>query len=132
MSKKLLLTWAPIVLGILVIVTPYIISPVCSGLLELKSGKLVYMKCHYSAQAEILLGSILLLTGIIQAFFKKGKSALGLMMAILGLAIIIVPQQFMIGVCLSNDMSCRQTLLWLIGEGLAIMAVGLVIWKEYR
>jgi len=131
-AKKSWLKWVPLLLGILVLLTPYIIAPVCAGFLELKVGRLVPMKCHWTAQAELLLGGMLVLTSLLLFTKVKGKSLIGIFIAILGLGILLLPQQWVIGVCLSPEMSCRTTLLWLVGEGLLVMASGVLIWKTFK
>lgn len=120
--------WLPLLLGVLILLTPYLLAPVCTDLLELKSGKLVYMKCQYSARAVMLLGGMLILNGLLLFTKIKGKKIIGLVISIIGLAIILIPQQWVIGVCLNETMSCRTTLKWFYVEGILTILAGLWIW----
>ncbi len=119
--------WVLFLLGILIILTPYQLAPVCTDFLELKSGKLVYMKCQYSARAVILLGGMLILNSLLFFTKTKGKKTMGISIAIIGLAIILIPQQWVIGVCLNETMSCRTTLIWFCVEGFLVILLGLGI-----
>lgn len=117
--------WILLLLGVLIILTPFQLAPVCSDFLELKSGKLVYMKCQYSARAIILLGGMLILNTCLLFTKLKEKKIVGISVAIIGLAIILIPQQWVIGVCLNETMSCRTTLLWFYAEGILAVLLGL-------
>lgn len=113
-----------IVIGVIVLLTPYFIAPVCQGLLELKIGTFMYMKCHYTAQVELLFGVLLAITGFLA--HKMGNSrTLGVMIVCLGVFVVLIPQQWVIGVCMKDTMPCRTTLVWLTVEGIVAALAGL-------
>jgi pheromone shutdown protein TraB len=60
---------------------------------------------------------------------KIEKRWLGAIVALIGLATILVPQAWVIGICAKDTMSCHTTIWWLYVEGLLTMALGLGIWS---
>lgn len=120
----------PALLGLVLMLTPYKIAPVCSGLIELKSGNMAFMKCHYTAQAELLLGALLLCVGMMILLPKIEKRWLGAVIALIGLCTIIVPQPWCIGICANNMQECHNSLRWFYGEGLLTIGMGLGIWSK--
>ena len=114
------------VLGLLIVVTP-IFLPVCQGLLELASGKQVPMRCHWTARAEMLLGVLILIVGLMIAFLKNPgeRRRLHHQVAILGTATILTPL-FIIPTCINPDMACNvATKPALIILGGIVLLVGL-------
>ncbi len=95
------------VLGLLIVITP-IVLPVCEGLLELANGKQVPMRCHWTARAEMLLGVLLLIVGLMVTFLKNPgeRQRLHHQVGFLGLATILTPL-FIIPTCTSPDMPCN-------------------------
>lgn len=126
--RKLLLR-LPVLLGFIMLLTPYVLAPVCDKLIELKSGAMVFMKCHYTGQAELVLGALLICVGLMLFLPKIEKRWLGAVVALIGLATILVPQAWVIGICAKDTMSCHTTARWLYVEGLLTMAIGLGIWS---
>ncbi|AGA67720.1 hypothetical protein Desdi_0160 [Desulfitobacterium dichloroeliminans LMG P-21439] len=112
-----------VVLGILIALTPFQLVPVCQRLLELTSGKMVHMRCHYTGQAEIFLGILITLVSLIYFFNKSlpAQKSLGGVLVLLGIAVIILPTNLGIGVCM-NPMECHTTakLLYVLG-GLSVV-----------
>ena len=93
-------------LGLLIILTP-VLLPVCQGLLELANGNKVPMRCHWTAQAEMILGGLILIAGLIQHFMTKYDThSLNLQMAFMGLAVFFIPL-FLIPTCTNPDMACN-------------------------
>jgi len=115
-----------VVLGLLIVVTP-IILPVCQGLLELASGKQVPMSCHWTARAEMLLGVLVMIVGLMIAFLKNPgqRQRLYHQVALLGAATILTPI-FIIPTCMNPDMACNiATKPALIILGGIVLLVGL-------
>lgn len=115
-------------LGALVALTPFQLAPVCNRLLELTTGRMVHMRCHYTGQAEVFLGIIALIIGIM-VFANKNPAVyknLGLVMAIIGVAVILLPTNLGIGVCM-NPMECHTTAKVLYVLGGLLLADGLVL-----
>ena len=114
------------VLGLLIVITP-IILPVCTGLLELANGKQVPMRCHWTARAEMLLGVLVMIVGLMIAFLKSQdeRRRLHHQVAILGAATILTPL-FIIPTCMNPDMACNvATKPALIILGGIVLLVGL-------
>lgn len=116
-----------IVLGIIIVFTPYVLVPVCHGLVELKSGMMAFMRCHYTAQVAILIGALIIVSGLLLVFKKEETFTGGLLASFLGLALFLVPQSWMIGVCPAVGMACSATKTVLMIEGAVAFLVGLVI-----
>jgi len=115
------------ILGSLIVATP-IILPVCQGLLELANGKRVPMRCHWTAQAEMLLGALVLVVGLMITFLKTPgeRRRLHHQTAILGAATILTPL-FIIPTCDNPDMACNvATKPALIILGGIVFLVGLI------
>jgi len=114
------------VLGLLIVLAPTLL-PVCQGLLELANGRQVPMRCHWTARAEMLLGVLVLIVGLMIAFLKtpEGRQRLHHQVAILGAAIILTPL-FIIPTCDNPDMACNvATKPALIILGGIVLLVGL-------
>lgn len=111
------------VLGLLIALTPFQLAPVCQRLLELTSGKMVHMRCHYTGQGEVFLGITIVLVSLIYLFSRtlSAQKSLGGVLMILGLIVIILPTNLGIGVCMS-PMECHTTatVLYVLG-GLIII-----------
>lgn len=130
-----ILLYVPLILGLLVFLTPEVLVPVCTELVEMKSGALRPMRCAYAAKAEMLLGALLMVTGLLIILYRKTTklvAALGLIVSAIGIAIILVPQSYIIGVCMHHTMPCRETQKWLVAEGALAIATGLLLWYRYR
>lgn len=120
-----------ILAGLATILTPFHLAPVCQKLLELKTGNMVHMRCHYTGQAEVFLGVIILVAGLLLALAQDSKTrkSLGKLLALLGLLVIIIPTNYGIGVCL-QPMACHITarVLYLLGG--ILFASGLIVHLE--
>ncbi len=95
------------ILGLLIILVPQFILPVCEGTLVTDAGKEVPMKCHWTAQAEILTGLMILAAGVLSLVVKKdgGRMASGIFAALGGLCALLLVTS-VIGVCMNPAMSC--------------------------
>jgi hypothetical protein len=115
------------VLGVLAALIPRAIFPVCSDMIELMNGKTLYMKCHWTAMAELLVGILIIFDGILIVGFTKyeTRAALSIMLFLLGLAVVLIPT-VVIGMCETVTMACRiGTKPALIVSGVITMLVGL-------
>lgn len=116
-----------IILGGLVALIPKLIFPVCTDMIELMNGKTLFMKCHWSAMAEILMGILIVLNGIMLILFRKREAnmALGMVLFFLGLSVILIPT-VIIGMCQTVTMACRVgTQPALVVAGVIVMIVGI-------
>jgi hypothetical protein len=93
--------------GLLVAATP-LVFPVCQGLLKLENGNTVPMRCFWTARAELLLGALVLLTGLVTVFTRsaEGRQRLNHILALLGLAVVLTPL-LLIPTCANPDMLCN-------------------------
>ncbi len=110
MNKNRISALLLIIVGILQILVPVYLLPVCSKTLELVSGNTVPMKCHWYANGVCLMGVILLLQAVIKLWDKcngAGKSC-DLFLIITGMATILLGTDFVIGVCSGTRMACHM------------------------
>ena len=70
-----------IIAGIEIIVAVFMwlvvtkISPVCSGMLDLVSGKQVHMKCYYASVVFVFIAIVLLINGVVSLLVKPSIGA---------------------------------------------------------
>lgn len=115
-------------LGVLVTLIPEVIFPVCTDMIELMNGKALYMKCHWTAMAELLVGGLIIFDGILLVAFKKYETrlALSILQFLLGVSVLLIPT-LLIGMCETAAMACRVgTEPGLIVVSAIIMAVSIV------
>ncbi|MEW6622164.1 MAG: DUF4418 family protein [Bacillota bacterium] len=120
-------------IGILIIFTPFHLAPVCQGLLELTNGKMVPMRCHYTGQAEVYLGILIVFTALL-LFLSKSyavKKSLALILVALGIVVILLPTKLGIGVCMS-PMECHTTAKFLYTLGALLIINGLAAQFVYE
>ncbi len=96
--------------GIMVMIIPRFILPVCTYkgfFVTTASGANIPMKCHYAMISEVLLGTILVLTGLIFFFVSSRQSIMALsgLVGWISILIIMVPVYFP-GVCGNMKMPC--------------------------
>jgi hypothetical protein len=112
--------------GLLVILIPTAIAPVCEALVETKGGMFVPMRCHYTARTELAIGALLALAGAL--LFALGRErraglALSTLVAALGVVTILVPT-VLIGTCGNPTMECNvatRPALVLLGAGILLL-----------
>lgn len=97
-----------IVLGILVALIPTVLFPVCTDMIELMNGKTLFMKCHWTAMAELVMGILIVMAGILLISFKKPETrlALSIMVFLFGLVALLFTT-VVIGMCMTATMACR-------------------------
>lgn len=95
-------------LGILVALIPEVIFPVCTDMIELVNGKTLFMKCHWTARSELVIGLLIIFDGILLIGFRKREvsTALSIMLFLLGLSGLLIPTA-LIGMCKTDAMPCR-------------------------
>lgn len=103
----------------------YVLAPVCTKLVELASGNMTYMKCHYTSQVATIIAIIIFIVGVERMFnsnnFKFLIISLGLLMIIITLKVPFVP-----GVCKLNTMACNSTILWIRISGVISIIAGIM------
>jgi hypothetical protein len=117
-----------IVLGILLVVSPWTIAPVCevNGMYaQLANGKTLPMPCGWTARAEVGMGVLTILAGLLLTFSQSAetKRMIGLFSVALGVLTILFPL-YITKMCALADHPCNLlTKPVLVILGIAIIAV---------
>ncbi|MDR2247104.1 MAG: DUF4418 family protein [Treponema sp.] len=104
MKNRIVSGSAVIIFGLLIALGPQFLFKVC----PVVDG--MYMKCHWSARAEIGIGGPLITgLGIALIFFANPKIRLGLTIGIFlsGVLALLIPHA-LIGGCVMHTMPCRK------------------------
>lgn len=118
-------------LGVFVAIAPHYLFPVCeySGFsVETATGRLIPMRCLYTAYAESGIGAAIIAVGAIQMVSGQSETrkALSIVSAVLGILVILFPI-YLIGVCRTPTMPCRTgTQPTLIVLGVSIIVVSAI------
>jgi len=103
MKKQIICGAAVIILGLLIALGPQFIFKVC------KHGEDGYPHCHWSAQAEIGIGFLIIALGACMIVFTDTKTHLGLVIGtFLASIIALAVPNFLIGGCGMMTMQCRK------------------------
>ncbi len=100
--------------------------------ITLQNGRPIPMKCSWTAKAEIAVGVPLAVAGALMAISRKKESLrnLALIGIVLGIFVILLPTDAMIGVCKSN-MDChnimKPTLIVLGAVAIGICLASLIV-----
>jgi hypothetical protein len=110
-----------IILGLLAALGPQTLFSVCGA----HEGK--FMKCHWTAQAELGIGLVIAILGLLLILFDSRQLRIGISIGILlnGILVLLLPNA-LIGVCGSQQMKCRsltQPALNILGVLVALAAV---------
>jgi uncharacterized membrane protein YczE len=117
-----------VVLGILLVVSPWTIAPVCevNGMYaQLANGKTLPMPCGWTGRAEIGVGALTLFAGVLLAFAQSAetKRMIGLFGVALGVIAILFPL-YITKMCALPDHPCNLlTKPVLVILGIAVLAV---------
>jgi len=125
-----------VLLGIVVILTPWIIFPVCEmqGLfLKTASGTNFPMTCGWAARAETGVGALIMVAGglLIARSTTETRQAVGIFSIAMGALVILLPT-VLIGMCKMAEHPCRMTTLpalELLGV-IVIIIGGYLVWKR--
>ena len=104
-------------LGVIVVVLALMAAVVpqftdCSDLLQSANGRTTFMKCHWTALAELGAAVPLIAVGFMMTAFNRRKQTtqvLSIMGIILGAFVIMLPN-YLIGVCATPTMVCRTAM----------------------
>lgn len=119
MKNKVIFSVLYVVLGILTVLAPTVIFPVCAGDMG--------MRCTYTGHAEVGLGLLLAILGLVSLFLQE-KVRAGISIATVGIGgFVIALPVGLIGVCGSNMMKCNvATRPLLVVLGVLIILVSLI------
>ena len=100
MKNRILFAAAFILLGLLVILAPTVLFPVCES--EMK------MACFFKKKAEIGVGLVIAALGVIYFFLKNKDIRLGISIAqFLNAGLVLAFPAKLTGLCKMSDMACR-------------------------
>jgi hypothetical protein len=104
MKNRIILGGGEIIFGLLLALGPQFLFKVCG--LTADGG---FMRCHWSAQAEIGVGALIAALGLAYVFFASPKTRLGLTIGVFLAAVLalLVPH-VLIGGCKMHSMACRK------------------------
>jgi hypothetical protein len=125
-----------ILLGIIIILTPWVIFPVCEmhGLFaETKTGTKLPMPCGYTGRAETGIGALIVVSGgvLIARKTQDTKQVVGVFSIATGVLVILYPT-VLIGMCKLADHPCRQLTIpafEILGAAVIIIG-GYLLWKK--
>ena len=124
------------ILGIIIILTPWVIFPVCEvhGLfVETAAGMKLPMPCGYSARAETGMGALIAVAGglLVARWTPETRQAVGVFSSAAGVLVILFPVA-LIGMCRLADHPCRLlTLPALEILGIVVIIIGgYLLWKR--
>lgn len=119
MKKKIFLGIFIFALGLLIAAGPFTIFHVCRP-----EDPQMPMTCRWTARAELGLGGIISVLGLLSAVSASEKVRLGLYIsaALNGAAAFLIPN-FLIGVCSGKHMQCHAVAL----PALSILSAGVFI-----
>jgi hypothetical protein len=124
-----------VLLGIIIILTPWIIFPVCEmegSYVVTSTGMQLPMTCGWSARAESGIGALIVIAGglLIARSTKETRQAVGIFTIAMGALVILFPT-FLIGMCKVATHPCRMTTLPAL-EILGVIVIivgGYLVWK---
>lgn len=117
MKNRIVFGGLTTILGLLIALIPAFIFPVCDV------GDMP-MKCHWSAQAELGVGIIIFVLGILLIAFKSKHFQLGISIASIlnGIFALVIPN-ILIGMCVKEHMKCRS----LTSPALSVVSVLIIV-----
>ncbi len=100
MKNRIIFASAFVLFGLLVILAPTVLFPVCES--EMK------MACFYTKEAEIGVGLVIAALGVIYFFLKNKDIRLGISIAeLLNAALVLALPAKLTGLCKMSSMACR-------------------------
>jgi hypothetical protein len=105
MKNRIVSGVAAIVLGLAIAWGPRFLFKVCAPMMD---GR--FMKCHWTAQAEIGVGMFIALLGLFLLCCPAGDVRLGVTVGIFGAGVLVLLfPHALIGGCAMETMACRTT-----------------------
>ena len=100
MKNRIIFAAVFVLLGLLVILAPTVLFPVCES--EMK------MACFFTKKAEIGVGLLIAAIGVVSFFLKNKDIRIGLSIAqFLNAALVLALPLKLTGLCKKSDMACR-------------------------
>ncbi len=125
-----------VLLGILIILTPWIIFPVCEmegSYVVTAAGMKLPMTCGWAARAESGVGALIVVAGglLIARSSPETRQAVGIF-SMVTVALVVLFPTFLIGMCKIATHPCRMTTLPAL-EVLGVIVIiigGYLFWKH--
>lgn len=108
-KKSMIIAVVEAIHAIALILTVKVFAPVCTGMVETAAGKQIPMRCHYTSQALVFLGIILLVNALVYAVRKEAVTSGVIAVAASILAILSLSSTLGMGVCMNPEMACNLT-----------------------
>ena len=125
-KKSMIIAVVEAIHAIALILTVKVFAPVCTGMVETAAGKQIPMRCHYTSQALVFLGIILLVNALVYAVRKEAVTS-GVIAAIASiLAILSLSSTLGMGVCMNPEMACNLTAPIVKAVGAIGVLIGIV------
>ena len=103
MSIKKISGYISAIVGLLLMLAPKFITPVCP---PMENG--MFMKCHWMGNMTMGIGAVILVLALIFIMVKDSKISLGLSISNIAIGILeILNDHAPIGGCKKADMACR-------------------------
>ena len=117
---------AAIVFGLLIALGPQFLFKVCEPMGE------NFMKCYWTARAEIGVGAVIAALGVALILFANLKTQLGLVIGILlsGINALLLPHA-LIGGCAMDSMPCRKIAFPAITVIVILLLIGSALYALY-
>ena len=99
-----------VIFGLIIAIVPQFTSCESQGrVIEMANGRSMPMKCHWTARAEIAVGTPMLAVGVLTFTSRRKESlrVLAILGMLLGVFAILIPT-YLIGVCASFEMLCNS------------------------
>jgi hypothetical protein len=124
-----------VILGILIILVPWIIFPVCEvegSYMISSTGMKVPMTCGWTARADSGVGALIVVAGglLVARSSKETRQAVGIFSIAMGALVVLFPT-ILIGMCKVATHPCRMTTLPAL-EILGVIVIiigGYLFWK---
>lgn len=116
--NRVIISLVFVVLGLLVILVPTYLLPVCapmeviSPVVNVQTPAHVavkYMKCHWTGQAEMGIGAVIMALGLLMLLSRSACVRLGLSLSVICVAMLAAAiPTVLIGVCPGEMMPCHM------------------------
>ena len=122
-----------IILGILIVVSPWTFAPICevNGMYaQLANGKTLPMPCGWTARAEIATGALAILAGLLLNFSRSAetKRVIGLFGVAMGILTVLFPT-YITKMCGMADHPCNlltKPVLILLGVAVIVVSCWII------
>jgi len=93
-------------------------------MLELVDGRMVPMKCAWSARATLLL-SLMIIVFCLTAIITKKPMVVAIVVVAIACILMTIDTPVSIGICMKADMDCHTTAAW-IRVSMAIVCISTI------